>query len=129
MSKTIRKPAGWCQRTLDDLMSCEAGQAYVVNQLGFELPPDEKFRSTRSSECAYEYFDDGSLWLISGSEDEVAVDAGDWIQDNLRFDGVRWDDDVDVDLPEMDQMDRGLLVYVYGDEEARAVFSDLGGSV
>lgn len=125
--QTIRKPAAWEHETLDSLMDCEAGQAYVVSQLGFNLEPVSKFRSSQSSECSYEIFSDSSLWLISGAVDEVATDAMDWVQENLQFDGRRWDDETDADGLVIDDMDRNLLTFLLEEEGAREFFVDHGG--
>jgi hypothetical protein len=124
---TIRKPAGWYANTLEELMACEAGQAYVVNQLGFELQPDEVFRSSHSSECSYELFADGSLWCINGAEDIVVVDASDWALTELQFDGLWWEDSDDRDGLMIDDMDRELIIHLWGVDVARETFRDKGG--
>lgn len=128
MNEEIRKPSNW--GSFDDLFTTEAGQAYVAAQFGGSIHPALTFRSDRANvdACSYDIFDDGSLWFHSNAEDEVWADAADFAC-QMRFDGVYWDDSDDRDGFLVDAMDRGLLVHLWGEDEAREFFEQHGGIV
>lgn len=135
MPKTIRKPADWESSTFDELLAIEAGQAYVANQLGGDVAPVATFNSSRANmdTASYELFSDNSLWFINNARDEVWSDAGDFAQ-QLDFDGVFWEDIPERDgLREdgilADEMDKKLLIHLWGEESAREFFERAGGIV
>ena len=130
MSVQIKKPANWSKSRLEDLMSIEAGQAYVLSQFDrhFQpVEPDHVFkRSGRGDYCAYEIYEDGSLWYVNNAEDEVWSDAGDFANE-LNFSGLDWDED--GENPVIDEMDRNLLIHLHGEEGAREFFERAGGNI
>ena len=126
--ETIRKPRGWERNTLDELVAVEAGQAYLAEQLGGTVEPGANFRSSRNSQCGYDLFDDGSLWFHSNADDEVWVDARDFV-DGMQFDGLSWSDSDATSRGEIDAMDRDLLLHLYGDVLARKSFEQMGGRI
>jgi hypothetical protein len=135
MPRKIHKPADWESGTFEELLEIEAGQAYVANQLGGDVSPVAVFKSSRENmdTASYELFADNSLWFINNARDEVWSDAGDFAQ-QLDFDGVFWED-----IPErnelgnagmlVDEMDKNLLIHLWGEELAKEFFERAGGIV
>ena len=110
MTLEIRKPAAWAKLPFEQLLAIEAGQAYVAEQLGGKVEPVATFRSSRSSSCSYDVFEDGSLWFHSNGDDEVWEDASDLTRE-MEFGDLSWD--------EIDSMDRDLLVHLVGEKDAK----------
>jgi hypothetical protein len=127
---TIRKPAAWENLTFEDLLSNEAGQAYVADQLGGNVDPVATFHSNRtgSDSCTYELFEDGSLWFVNSAQDEVWPDVSDFAIE-MQFDGLYWDEFEGRDGLLVDAMDRGLLIHLYGEDGALDFFERAGGIV
>lgn len=128
----VRKPAAWENSTLEDLMTIEAGQAYVLEQFGSDaVKPEVTFRSSRTNQDAasYDVFEDGSLWLHNNAQDVVYHDVSDFVINELRFDGVHWEDTDDRDGMLVDDMDKNLLIYLWDEERAREHFASAGGIV
>ena len=130
---TIHIPSAW--DNLDNLMTCEAGRAYVLRQLDRDssaIPPDHEFHSSRTSgdpSCCRVY-SDGSLWFVNNAEDEVWSDYRDFVQDSmlkgLRFTkGLCWTEEEYAAADYfsnpwlIDDMDKQLLLLSCdGDDEA-----------
>lgn len=113
MTLEIRKPAEWQDTSFDELLDCQAGQAFVAAQLNGNVQPIASFRSSRSSSCSYDVFGDGSLWFHSNAEDEVWADSSFFVME-MDFGEQAWDD--------IDSMDRDLLTHLYGEEGAKEFF-------
>jgi hypothetical protein len=129
---TVRKPAAWTNESLDSLMEHQAGQAYVVRQFGGDVVADFAAKSSRTNcdSAEYEVFDDGSLLFTNNAEDVVAYDASDWANEHLTgFAGMRWSDDIDADGFVIDDMDRNLMIHLWGEDVAREHFERNGGIV
>lgn len=89
---TIHIPSAW--DSIDNLMTCEAGRAYVLRQLDDQsnaIPPEYEFHSSRTSgdPSCYRVYSDDSLWLANNAEDEVWSDYRDFVQDSL-LKGLHW---------------------------------------
>ncbi len=126
----IHKPAAWENTSFEDLLACQAGQAYVADQLRGHVDPEWTFRSdrTNSDPCSYDLFEDGSLWFHSNAEDEIWADANDFIQ-QFEFTGLYWDECENRDGLLVNSMDRELLIHLLEEEEAREFFKRSGGIV
>lgn len=130
----IRKPAAWTNASLDDLFDCEAGRAYVLEQLdphSRAIAPDAAFTSDREGHdsATYEVYCDHSMWFHNNAEDEVWFDFRDFVAEQLipgieaSSHGSRlfWSADDEGFGDEMsdwalDRMDRELLLrYCDGD--------------
>ena len=126
----LQTPAAYS--SFDDLLTCEAGVAYVVRQRGGDVTPEFRASSSRENcdSAEYEVFGDNSLLFTNNAEDVVAFDASDWANENLTgFDGMRWSDDVDADGLVIDEMDKKLMIFLWGDEAAIEHFERCGGIV
>lgn len=130
MVEKIRKPANWESSSFEDLFTIEAGQAYVAEQFGGSVAPVKRFHSSRTNAdaCSYDLFDDGSIWYRNNAQDEVWADAVDFLRE-LRFDGLDWDEYDGSSNMIVDEMDRDLLVHLWGEDEAREFFESGGGNV
>jgi hypothetical protein len=126
----IRKPAAWMHLSFDELLGCEAGRAYVAEQLDGEIDEEFVFRSskTNADACSYSLYSDESLWFHSNAEDEVWTDANDFILE-LGFTDAWWSDCDDRDGALVDDMDKGLLIHLLGEEDAVDFFEARGGIV
>jgi len=128
----VRKPASWENNTLDELMEIEAGQAYVVRQFGGNVAPEFSAQSSRENQdtAEYEVFEDGSLLFTNNAQDVVHFSASDWANEELTgFQDVRWDEDTAGDGFVIDDMDRSLMTYLWGEEAAKRHFMSHGGVV
>jgi hypothetical protein len=128
----VRKPASWVSESLDSLMSIEAGQAYVVRQFGGDVVAEFTAKSSRTNcdSAEYEVFADGSLLFTNNAEDVVHSDASDWANENLTgFDRMRWSDEIDADGLVIDDMDKNLMIHLWGEDVAREHFERNGGIV
>ena len=134
----IHLPRGW--ESADDLMTCEAGRAYILSQLdprSEAIEPDYYFSSSnpRADACSYRIFSYGSLWFVNNAEDEVHSDARDWTVDNLvnssnkLWDKRSWYEYDGCDCTVIDAMDRELLIHVLGEDEAKDSFVTNGGYI
>lgn len=136
----IHKPAAWESVSLDELMGCEAGQAYVLAQFCRDNPiePEYRFFSSRTGHdtAAYKVYDDGSLWFAGNAEDEVWADFRDFVTATLlpgiaaanAAGNMHWTDDEaarsdDPAAFAINSMDRNLLLlFCEGDDaEAREI--------
>lgn len=126
----IIKPAGW--KSFDDLFTCEAGRAYVAEQLGGSVEPAVTFQSDRKGHdsASYDVFDDGSIWVHSNAPDFVHSDASDWANEELiSFGGLYWEDCENRDGLLVDSMDKSLMVYLWGEDLAKDHFERNGGVI
>jgi hypothetical protein len=128
MTEHIRKPANWEESTFENLFSIDAGQAYVAQQLNGNVAPVARFVSSRTNAdaCSYDLFEDRSVWFHSNAQDEVWSDVADFVQ-QMDFTGTYWSDCDDRDGFMVDEMDRDLLVHLWGEDEAREYFESHGG--
>ena len=62
------------------------------------------------------------------AKDEVWPDAADFVRE-MQFTGLYWDDNDDRDGLLVDAMDRGLLVHLWGEDDAREFFESAGGII
>lgn len=130
MSEKIRKPAGWEHSSLDDLLELDAGRAYVAEQLDGLVSPDVTFHSSRkqSDSCSYQLFEDGSIWFSSNAQDEVYLQVHDFVEE-MKFDGLSWEESDDHKCVLVDSMDRDLLYHLFGEDGAREFFVKHGGII
>ena len=129
----LRLPANYYR--FDDLLTMEAGQAYLLNQLdrtSCALPPEHAFHSSRTNcdPSRYEIYDDGSLWFVNNAQDEVWADYRDFVRDclipgiNSQPSELCWTEDEyesaeSLDAWLIDDMDKQLLIlFCDGDEPA-----------
>lgn len=141
----IYKPADWENSSMEDLLSCEAGRAYVLDQLDSSskaIQPEQVFQSSRKNCDAawYKIYSDGSLWFVNNAQDEVWSDYTDFVQQSLlpgiaasaAQKGMCWDEEEaaesdDFNAWSLDQMDREILTkYADDDEEAARELVGLG---
>jgi hypothetical protein len=135
---SIRKPAAWDNSSIEDLMECEAGRAYILNQLDPKseaIQPEQRCESSRKNcdAARYKIYEDGSLWFVNNAEDEVWSDYMDFVQDSLlpgleaqaSRPGMCWSEDESSESDEInawsiDEMDQQILLRYCDDDEAKA---------
>jgi len=134
----IHVPEAWNSVDMSDLMACEAGQAYVLDQLDPDsraIKPSHTFNSSRENSDAARYlvFDDGSMWFQNNASDEVWADFRDFVTDELvpgitaqpGHPKLYWSDEdaalfSDDEAWVLDDMDRGLLLHYTQQDEKSA---------
>lgn len=122
------KPNNWEDSSYSDIFASLAGREFIAAQLREVTLPAQVFRSDRATgDSVYcELYVDDSLALHTNAGTDVWVNVLDYLYE-CRYDGQYWEDSEDRCGLLIDAMDRELLVHVFGEVEARALFLLAGG--
>jgi hypothetical protein len=128
---------------MDDLMECEAGQAYILRQLDPKSRAIKPIHVCESSSGGvdsswYEIYEDRSLWFVNNAADEVWTDYTDFVEmsllpgieaDETLRRGLSWNEDAIMDSDDisnswLSEMDQQILLLYFGRRRRQGAQTD-----